>query len=55
MTLRDGRSPVNLLHIFKTPFPKKTSRRLLLIVNKISKPISGQYFISMSLKLLENL
>ena len=30
ITLRHGRSPVNLLHIFKTPFPKKTSGRLLL-------------------------
>ena len=26
-----GCSPVNLLHIFKTPFPKNTSGRLLLI------------------------
>ena len=26
-----GCSPVNLLHIFKPPFPKNTSGRLLLI------------------------
>ena len=30
ITLRDGCSPVNLLHIFRTPFPKNTSGRLLL-------------------------
>ena len=28
--LRRGRSPVNLLDIFRTPFPKNTSGRLLL-------------------------
>ena len=28
--LRHGRTPVNLLHIFRTPFPKNTSERLLL-------------------------
>ena len=27
--LRHGRSPVNLLHIFRTPFPKNTSGWLL--------------------------
>ena len=26
VTLRSGYSPVNLLHIFKTPFPKKDIR-----------------------------
>ena len=31
-TLRHGCSPVNLLHIFKTPFLKNTSGRVLLIV-----------------------
>ena len=30
ITLRHGSSPVNLLHIFKRPFPKNTSGRLLL-------------------------
>ena len=29
-TLRHGCSPVNLLHIFRTPFPNKTSGLLLL-------------------------
>ena len=31
ITLRHGCSPVNLLHIFRTPFHKSTSGRLLLI------------------------
>ena len=30
ITLRHGCSPVNLLHIFRTPFLKNTSGRLLL-------------------------
>ena len=30
MTLRHGWSPANLLHIFRAPFPKKTSDKLLL-------------------------
>ena len=30
ITLRHGRSPVNLLHIFRTPFPKNNPGRLLL-------------------------
>ena len=30
VTLRRGCSPVNLLHIFRTPFPMNTSERLLL-------------------------
>ena len=33
ITLRRGCSPVNLLHIFRTPFPKKTSTWLLLNVS----------------------
>ena len=28
--LRHGCSPINLLHIFRTPFPRNTSGRLLL-------------------------
>ena len=32
IALRHGCSPVNLLHIFRTPFPKNTSGRLLLLV-----------------------
>ena len=31
ITFRHGCSPVNLLHIFRTPFPKNTSGGLLLI------------------------
>ena len=30
IALRHGCSPVHLLHIFRTPFPKNTSGRLLL-------------------------
>ena len=39
-TLRHGCSPVILLHIFSTPFPKNTSGRLLLKLEKqIAKTI----------------
>ena len=30
ITIRHGCSPVDLLHTFRTPFPKNTTRRLLL-------------------------
>ena len=30
IALRHGYSPVNLLHIFRTPFPRNTSEWLLL-------------------------
>ena len=33
MTLRHGCFPVNLLHIFRTPFPKNTSGGLLLKIH----------------------
>ena len=33
ITLRHGYSPVNLLHIFKTPFLKDTSGGLLLVID----------------------
>ena len=33
ITLRNGRSPVNLLHIFRTPFPRNTSGWLLLKIS----------------------
>ena len=32
IALRHGCSPVNFLHIFRTPFPMKTSGRLLLTI-----------------------
>ena len=32
IALRHGCSPVNLLHIFRTPFPKNTSGWLLLLI-----------------------
>ena len=32
ITLRHGCSPVNLLHIFRSPFPKNTSGRRMLLV-----------------------
>ena len=31
ITLRHRRFPVNLLHIFRTPFPKNSSRGMLLV------------------------
>ena len=32
IALRHGGSPVNSVHIFRTPFPKNTSRKLLLFI-----------------------
>ena len=32
ITFGHGCSPVNLLHIFRTPFPKKTSGGMLLLL-----------------------
>ena len=41
LQLRHGCSPVNLLHIFRTPFTKNTSGGLLLaILNSIYRTIS---------------
>ena len=41
ITLRHGCSPVNLLHIFRTPFTKNTSGRMLPFVDKgFAKAIS---------------
>ena len=37
MALRHGCSPVNLLHIFRTPFPKNTSGGLLLSLRNFWK------------------
>ena len=36
ITLRHSCSPVNLLHIFKTPFPKNTYEGLFLFGRKIA-------------------
>ena len=42
ITLRHGCSPVNLLHIFRTPFPRNTSGWLLqYIVIKTSEPLNS--------------
>ena len=35
ITLRHGCSPINLLHIFRLPFPKNPSGRLLLKILKV--------------------
>ena len=38
IALRHGCSPINLLHIFRIPFPKNTSEGLLLsIMTKVSE------------------
>ena len=38
ITLRHGRSPVNLLHIFRTLFSKNTNGRLLLKLTRVCIP-----------------
>ena len=40
IALRHGCYPVNLLHIFRIPFPTNTSGRLLLNVNTYKKKTS---------------
>ena len=45
--LRHWCSPVNLLYIFRTPFPKNTSGRLLLKIKRFENLVSG--FQSLSL------
>ena len=40
ITLRHGCSPINLVHIFRTPFSKKTFGWLLLLVSVITSDIS---------------
>ena len=42
ITLQHGCSPVNLLHIFKTPFPKNTSGGLLLEINEQIRKFSNK-------------
>ena len=44
-TLRHGCSPVNLLHIFRTPFPNNTSEGLLLDKNKSQRNLNDDLFI----------
>ena len=49
ITLRHECSPLNLLHIFRTPFPRNTSGRLLLDVQgnneKIDQPTCLFFFV----------
>ena len=40
ITLRHGCSLVNLLYIFRTPFPKNTSKGLLLTLSVVGQPSS---------------
>ena len=49
ITLRHGYSPVNLLHIFRTPFPKNTSEGLLLKITKKFLNINHENHISVCL------
>ena len=57
IAFRHGYSPVNLLHIFKTPFPKNTSGRVLLKIellhfsynsSALTKQIVGGNFSSLA-------
>ena len=43
VALRHGCSPVNLLHIFRTPFPKNTSERLLLKIDHLNSWLSFSF------------
>ena len=38
LTLRHWCSPVNLLQIFRIPFPKNTSGRLFLLITQLTQP-----------------
>ena len=51
IALRHGCSPVNLLHIFRTAFPKNTSKGLLLKL-AIKKPHRSSCFTDFTEKLL---
>ena len=44
ITLRRGCSPVNLLYIFRTPFPKNTSGGLLLNLINLKKVPSQKHY-----------
>ena len=50
ITRRHGCSPVNLLHIFRTPFPKNISGWLLLVL----LILSGSIFISKCCPKIQN-
>ena len=45
ITLRHGCSPVNLLHIFRTAFPKNTSEQLLLVFVKDLYQLTRKYHV----------
>ena len=54
IALRHGSSPVNLLHIFRTPFPKNTSYGLLLKIEReiliaLNDEINGKTHFCLSL------
>ena len=49
MALRYGCSLVNLLHIFRTPFPKNTTEWLLLNLNAWSQQLDVWKFVSISI------
>ena len=46
ITLRYGRSPVNLLHIFRTPFSKNTSTWLLPIDVTLASPTTFDHHVT---------
>ena len=56
ITLQHGCSPVNLLHIFRTPFPKDTSGGLLLQLKykKVTNLLSSQNKESLHLSSIDN-
>ena len=49
IALRHGCSPVNLPHLFRTPFPRNTSGRLLLSIALVNSLRSLSLLISFSL------
>ena len=44
ITLRNGCSPENLLHIFRTPFSRNTSEWLLLNITEKPETVHCEYF-----------